>query len=121
MHGYVNIANLKNSKVGFDKAECLVDQDFRLPTLSEMISECRRTGQMPYSNVRPVAPTETDDINSSSYGASDRIDAYIQQEARAIEIESLEKKRDEQRFSFTKQRNESSSAPDDSSAGVVAD
>lgn len=120
MHGYVNIANLKNSKVGFDKAECLVDQDFRLPTLSEMISECRRTGQMPYSNVRPVAPTDTDDINSPSYGASDKIDAYRQQEARAIEIESLEKKRDEQRISLAKEKDKPSPAPENSPAAVVA-
>lgn len=111
MHAFVNEANLNNSRVSFDKANCLVDQEYRLPSLSEMIAECRRTGQMPYSNVRPIAPTETNDIESPAYGASDRIDAYIQQEKRAIAIESLEKKRDEQRMSLTKENESPSSIP----------
>lgn len=113
MHAFVNEANLKNSRIGFDKADCLVDQEYRLPSLSEMIAECRRTGQMPYSNVRPIAPTETDDIDSPSYGASDRIDAYRQQEQRVKDIELLEKKRDEQRFSLSKLNTETPPVPEE--------
>lgn len=93
MNCFVNKDNVKTSKVSFP--ESVVDQTYHLPTLSEMISECRRTGQMPYSNIRPIAPTYTDDISSPSYGAEDKIDAYLQQVQRASEIESKEKSLEE--------------------------
>lgn len=92
MHNFVNMANLNNSRVSFDMADCLVDQTYRLPTLSEMIAECRRTGQMPYSNVRPIAPTETDDIGAPSYGALDKVDAAEQQYERMNVISDMENK-----------------------------
>lgn len=48
--------NLRSSQVDFSHSLDLVDVDSRPKTISELVAEANRTGQMPYSTKRDAVP-----------------------------------------------------------------
>lgn len=103
MYNFVNLDNL--CSVDFSDCPLLVSQ-VSVPTLSEVITEARRTGQMPYTSQRIPIPSYTDDLDSDiPYDACDKIGAQVNAITFADTITSKEKELEDLR------KRKSSSAP----------
>ena len=95
MHGFVS-PNIYSAKIKFDPAKDPVNHDAHWPSISEMVAEARKTGQLPFSNLRHALPTHTEDIDGPDLVFTDKIDSVIKGRAMAEEIKNLENLRDQQ-------------------------
>lgn len=109
MYNFLNPENL--CSVDFSECPLLVSQTC-VPSLSEVITEARRTGQMPYTSQRVPVPSYTDDLDSNiPFDACDKIGAQVNAISFADTITSKEKDLDE----FRKRKSSSlPSKPDES-------
>lgn len=89
MYNFVNLANICN--VGdFPPNPC--DLSLRVPSISELVAEARKTGQMPYGNQRIPIPSYTDDIDSNiPFNSPDRVGSAMNERYMRETIEQLEK------------------------------
>lgn len=103
MYNFVNLENY--CSVDFSDCPLLVSQT-PVPTLSEIITEARRTGQMPYTSQRIPIPSYTDDLDSDiPFDSCDKIGSQINAISFADTITSKEKDLEDLR------KRKSSSAP----------
>lgn len=108
MYNFVNEDNLYS--IDFSECPLLVSQT-PVPTLSEVITEARRTGQMPYTSQRIPIPSYTDDLDSDiPFNSCDKIGAQVNAISFADTITSKEKDLDE----FRKRKPSQPSKPDES-------
>lgn len=90
MYNFVNLENI--CEVSFENEPLLVSQ-VPPPSLSEVISEARRTGQMPYTSQRTPVPSYTNDLDAHQFFDSpDKIGDSINADRFASHIGSVEKK-----------------------------
>lgn len=88
MYNYINNNNI--CCVSFAECPQLVSQ-VPAPSLSEIISEARQTGQMPYSNQRTPIPSYTNDLDACQFfDGCDRIDGQVNALRFAEQIKSKE-------------------------------
>lgn len=75
MHTFINIEN--QCVISFEDCPLLVSQ-VPSPSLSEIISEARQTGQMPYTSQRTPVPSYTNDLDANQFfDGCDRIDGQV--------------------------------------------
>lgn len=78
--------------VDFDESERIVQKESMLPCLSDMIANCKSSGQNPYASNRPVYPIPDSDFDGPDFGSNtDKIDQEIQGRNYAVYVEDLEK------------------------------
>lgn len=112
MYNFVNPKNL--CSVDFSECPLLVSQ-VPVPSLSEVITEARRTGQMPYTSQRIPIPSYTDDLDSDvPFDACDKIGAQVNAISFADTITSKERDLED----FRKRKSSSSPLKPDESTQV---
>lgn len=90
MYNFTNQDNI--CKLSFVDEPLLVSQ-VPPPSLSEVISEARRTGQMPYTSQRAPVPSYTDDLDANQFFDSpDKIGDSINADRFASHIIDVESK-----------------------------
>lgn len=108
MFNFVNINNL--CSVDFSDCPVLVSH-VPAPSLSEIVAEARRTGQVPYTSQRIPIPSYTDDLDSNiPFDACDKIGAQVNAISFADIITSKEKDLED----FRKRKSSQPSKPDES-------
>lgn len=89
MYKFVNLDNI--CIVGdFPPNPC--DLSLRVPSISELVAEARKTGQMPYGNQRTPIPSYTDDLDSDiPFNSPDRVGSAMNERYMRDTIEQLER------------------------------
>lgn len=78
--------------VEFQESERIVQKESQLPSLSDMIANCKSSGQNPYASNRPVYPIPDSDFDGPDFGSNtDKIDQEIQGRNYAAYVEDIEK------------------------------
>ena len=98
MYRFVNLDNI--CTVGdFPPNPC--DLSLRVPSISELVAEARKTGQMPYGNQRTPIPSYTDDIDSDiPFNSPDRVGSAVNERYMRESIEQLERDFEESKSNF---------------------
>lgn len=77
--------------IDFKESERIVQKESLLPSLSDMIANCKSSGQNPYASNRPVYPIPDSDFDGPDFGSNtDKIDQEIQGKNYAAYVEDLE-------------------------------
>ena len=91
MKTLINKENIQSSYVTFDPATNPVSPDAHWPSISEMVAEARKTGQMPFSNLRTPVPSYTDDIDTpQGFDSTDKVEAAMNARAFADKVSEME-------------------------------
>lgn len=91
MKSLINNENIQSSYVTFDPATNPVSPDAHWPSISEMVAEARKTGQMPFSNLRTPVPSYTEDIDTpQGFESTDKVEAAINARAFADKVSEME-------------------------------
>ena len=89
MHSFVNLDNIC-IVTDFGPSPC--DSSLRVPSLSELVAEARKTGQMPYGNQRTPVPSYTDNLDDDiPYNSPDRVGSAMNERYMRESIEQLER------------------------------
>lgn len=89
MHSFVNLDNIC-IVTDFGPNPC--DLSLRVPSLSELVDEARKTGQMPYGNQRTPIPSYTDNLNDDiPFNSPDRVGSAMNERYMRETIEQLER------------------------------
>lgn len=108
MHNYIN--NENQCSVSFAECPLLVSQ-VPAPSLSEIINEARRTGQMPYTSQRTPVPSYTNDLDAQQFfDGCDRIAGQVNAIRFSDSISQIEAKLADDRKKLTIQKSENPSA-----------
>lgn len=89
MHSFVNLDNICIIS-DFGPNPC--DPSLRVPSLSELVADARKTGQMPYGNQRVPIPSYTDNLDDDiPYNSPDKVGACVNESIMRSRIEELER------------------------------